>query len=302
MNLGLNLGDTMSQKVINWYPGHMEKARRQMIENLKAVDFIIEVRDARIPNASKNPMLNELAQNKKKLIILSKKDLADENVTKEWARSIEEEGSLVLVMNLQKDKNIKQDIVKASKELTKEIRDRMIAKGIRPRAMRAMACGIPNSGKSTLINRIAGKNRARVEDRPGVTRGLSWIQADESLDILDTPGVLWPKFEDQKTGILLAATGAINEDVVDVKEIAKQTIQVIRNYYPNLLESFFHTDTDIETIHFLNAIAKDKNFLKENRTYDELRSAHYFLTSLRKGDFGSLSLEKPNENTEEMSK
>ena len=286
---------------INWYPGHMEKARRQMIENLKAVDFIIEVRDARIPHASKNPMLNELAQGKKKLIILSKKDLADETITKAWKETIQEEGTLVLVMNLQKDKNIKQSIVNASEELTKEIRNRMIAKGIRPRAMRAMACGIPNSGKSTLINRIAGKNRAKVEDRPGVTRGLSWIQADETLDILDTPGVLWPKFEDQHTGTLLAATGAINEDVVDIKEVAIETIEVVRSFYPNLLESYFHIDFPLESVHFLKAIAKDKNFLKENQSLDELRSAHYFLTSLRKGEFGQISLEKPHEENEDMS-
>ncbi len=285
----------MSNKVINWYPGHMEKARRQMIENLKAVDFIIEVRDARIPSASANPILKELANGKKKLIILSKKDLADETITKQWEESIKKEGDMVLTMNLQADKNIKQEIIKASNILTKEKRERMIARGIRPRAMRAMACGIPNSGKSTLINRIAGKNRAKAEDRPGVTRGLSWIQADPTLDILDTPGVLWPKFEDQKTGVLLAATGAINEDILDIKDIALMTIHIIQELYPNLIEDYFHIEEGIPSTDYLKAIAKDKNFLKENNQMDEKRSAHYFLNSLRKGDFGRISLEKPDE-------
>lgn len=284
-----------NQKQINWYPGHMEKARRQMVENLKAVDFIIEVRDARIPQASANPMLRELANGKKRLIILSKEDLADPTITKMWEDTISAQGDYVLSMNLQKDTNIKSRIIHASEILTKEKRERMIAKGIRPRAMRAMACGIPNSGKSTLINRIAGKNRAKTEDRPGVTKSLTWIPADATLDILDTPGVLWPKFEDQEMAALLAATGAINEDILDLKDIALTTINRIRKAYPNCLEAHYHADEALPTIDFLKAIALDKHLRKEKDELDENRAARYFLGELRKGQLGRISLEKPNE-------
>jgi ribosome biogenesis GTPase A len=280
---------------INWYPGHMEKARRDMQDSLKAADMIIEIRDARIPYASSNPLLDKMIQNKPRLIVLSKKDLADETITKEFIEKYSNEDNKVIAVDLQNDSSAKNSIINASKELTKSKRDKMIAKGIKPRAMRAMICGIPNVGKSTLINRIVGKNKAKTADKPGVTRSLTWIHTDEALDLLDTPGVLWPKFDNQHMGCLLAATGAINEDILDLKSITNETIEVIRDYYPGVLENEygFQTDTDIHEV--LTYIAKKRNLVKDSDTLDIDRAAILFLREYRRGKLGKFTLERIDE-------
>ena len=277
---------------INWYPGHMEKARRDMQETLKAADMIIEIRDARIPYASANPLLDKMIQNKPRLIVLSKKDLADEDCTKKFIEKYSDENNYVVAYDLQNDQNAKNGILSKAKEITKSKRDKMISRGIKPRAMRAMICGIPNVGKSTFINRIVGKNKAKTADKPGVTRSLTWIHTDESLDLLDTPGVLWPKFESQEMGCLLAATGAINEDILDLKMITNEVIKVIREYYPNVLEQEydFSQDTDIHDV--LKCIAKKRNLIKENDELDIDRAAILFLREYRRGKLGRFTLEK----------
>lgn len=277
---------------INWYPGHMEKARRDMQETLKAADMIIEIRDARIPYASANPLLDKMIQNKPRLIVLSKKDLADEECTKKFIEKYSNENNYVVAYDLQNDPNAKNGILAKAKEITKSKRDKMISRGIKPRAMRAMICGIPNVGKSTLINRIVGKNKAKTADKPGVTRSLTWIHTDEALDLLDTPGVLWPKFESQEMGCLLAATGAINEDILDLKMITNELIKVIREYYPNVLEQEydFSKDTDIHDV--LTYIAKKRNLIKENDELDIDRAAILFLREYRRGKLGRFTLER----------
>lgn len=277
---------------INWYPGHMEKARRDMQETLKAADMIIEIRDARIPYASANPLLDKMIQNKPRLIVLSKKDLADEECTKKFIEKYSNENNYVVAYDLQNDPNAKNGILAKAKEITKSKRDKMISRGIKPRAMRAMICGIPNVGKSTLINRIVGKNKAKTADKPGVTRSLTWIHTDEALDLLDTPGVLWPKFESQEMGCLLAATGAINEDILDLKMITNELIKVIREYYPNALEQEydFSEDTDIHDV--LTYIAKKRNLIKENDELDIDRAAILFLREYRRGKLGRFTLER----------
>lgn len=277
---------------INWYPGHMEKARRDMQETLKAADMIIEIRDARIPYASANPLLDKMIQNKPRLIVLSKKDLADEECTKKFIEKYSNENNYVVAYDLQNDPNAKNGILAKAKEITKSKRDKMISRGIKPRAMRAMICGIPNVGKSTLINRIVGKNKAKTADKPGVTRSLTWIHTDEALDLLDTPGVLWPKFESQEMGCLLAATGAINEDILDLKMITNELIKVIREYYPNVLEQEydFSEDTDIHDV--LTYIAKKRNLIKENDELDIDRAAILFLREYRRGKLGRFTLER----------
>ena len=285
---------------VQWYPGHMEKARRDMAEHLKAVDMIIEVRDARIPLASRNPILDEMAPQKPRLIVLSKIDLADEEKTAEWVSSFTGPNRSCLALDLANDKSVKKQIVNACAELTKEKKERMIRRGIRPRAMRAMACGIPNVGKSTLINRIAGRNSAKTADKPGVTRALTWIKADSTLEILDTPGVLWPKFDDPRTGSLLAATGAINENILDLKEIAMDTIHVIREAYPGILEQEYDAPLNTRTDVMLEKIAEKRHLLKGNNELDIDRAASVFLHELRRGKFGRLSLESvKHEETEE---
>ena len=176
-------------------------------------------------------------------------------------------------------------------ELGKPKIERMVRRGIRPRALRAMVCGIPNAGKSTLINRISGKNRVRTEDRPGVTRSLAWIHADKTMDLLDTPGVLWPKFDDPRTGSLLAATGAVNESILDLKEIAMDTMHVIRQYYPDALSEAYQCDPDTRIDVMLEKIADARHALKENNEPDTDRAAVIFLHELREGKLGRITLE-----------
>ncbi|WP_369524491.1 ribosome biogenesis GTPase YlqF, partial [Ileibacterium valens] len=196
----------MPSSNIQWFPGHMTKARRQMEENLKKVDFIIEIRDARIPESSRNPLIEELAGNKPRLILLSKKDKADPQLTKDWIRELSSENQEVMAVDLIRE-NYRKQLVAKSLKLNEKLIEKQKRKGIRPRALRAMVCGIPNVGKSTMINTLAKRKAAQTGDRPGVTKSLQWIRLDSDLELLDTPGVLWPKFEDQEIGIRLAALG-----------------------------------------------------------------------------------------------
>lgn len=283
---------------VQWYPGHMEKARREMLERLKSVDMIIEVCDARIPDASRNPMLAGMALNKPRLIILGKCDLADEALTKEWISFFSRENTAAVALDLMHDSNAGRKVIRACAKLMEPIHERQRARGIRPRAARAMAAGIPNAGKSTLINRIAGKNTVKAADKPGVTRSLTWIHADPSLDLLDTPGVLWPKFDDEKTGSVLAALGAINENILDLKFVAMDTIHMIQDLYPGLLEKEFETE-GVNPNGMLKAIAERRHLLTADGRQDTKRAASVFLHELRKGKYGRLTLEKPNEKSEE---
>lgn len=278
---------------VQWYPGHMEKARRQMNERLKAVDMIIEVRDARIPNASANPLLKEMAPNKPRLIVLAKSDIADPEITKQWLQAFQKENQMAIALDLSHDAHVGRKVIQACSTLMRPIHEKQIAKGIRPRAARAMAAGIPNVGKSTLINRIAGKNTVAAADKPGVTRSLTWIHADKSLDLLDTPGVLWPKFEDDRTGSLLAACGAINETILDLKAIAMDTIHAIQDLYPGILENEFHTG-HVNPNGMLKAIANERHLLLSEGEPDTKRAASVFLHEFRRGKYGPLTLERPS--------
>lgn len=281
---------------IQWYPGHMEKARRNMADQLKAVDMIIELRDSRIPEASRNPLLEELAGNKPKLIVLSRIDEADPEWTDNWVKALGKENACIAV-DLLHDSRCRKKIIRASLALMKPKRDRDAARGIRPRAVRAMACGIPNVGKSTMINRIAGRNVVTAEDRPGVTRSLTWIHADEQLDLLDTPGVLWPKFEDEMTGTLLAGLGSINDVIVDQKMLAMDMIHRIEDFYPSHLEEVFGIAGGSPN-QILKQIAEVRHLLKTDGMPDTRRTAETFLHELRKGKLGRMTLERPDEKEE----
>ncbi|MEE8808036.1 MAG: ribosome biogenesis GTPase YlqF [Lactimicrobium sp.] len=278
---------------VQWYPGHMEKARRQMNERLKAVDMIIEVRDARIPNASANPLLKEMAPSKPRLIVLAKSDIADPEITKQWLQAFQKENQMAIALDLSHDAHAGRKVIQACGILMRPIHAKQMAKGIRPRAARAMAAGIPNVGKSTLINRIAGKNTVVAADKPGVTRSLTWIHADPSLDLLDTPGVLWPKFEDERTGSLLAACGAINENILDLKAIAMDTIHAIQDLYPGVLEKEFHTE-NVNPNGMLKAIADQRHLVLSEGEPDTKRAASVFLHEFRRGKYGPLTLERPS--------
>lgn len=275
---------------IQWYPGHMDKARRDMQKNLKAVDLIVEVRDARIPLASANPILDQMANGKPRLIILSKADLADPKETEKWIQYFTKEDQMALALDLVNDKTSRNKAIQACNALCEPKKQRMIARGIKPRAMRAMACGIPNAGKSTFINRIAKKTIAKTADKPGVTRSLAWIKADKTLDLMDTPGVLWPKFEDQNVGLLLAETGAINGNIIDTIEVSIDAISRIQDLYKGLLETEFDVQGDARAV--LEGIARKRNLLKGNEELDVLRAANMFLSEFRKGKYGLISLEQ----------
>lgn len=275
---------------IQWYPGHMEKTRRQMEERLKAVDMVIELRDARMPLASRNPLLIDLAKDKPKLIVLTKMDMADDNETKKWVKKLSEENGNCLALDLNHNNSASKQIIKEAISIMEEKRSKQRAKGINPRAIRAMACGIPNVGKSTLINRIAKKNTAKAADKPGVTRSLTWIHADEELDLLDTPGVLWPKFSDEKTGVILAALGSINDDILNQKSLAMDTIRIIQELYPNYLESLYEIEEANPNV-ILKRLAELRNFRKANNELDTKRASEVFLYELRKGKLGRFTLE-----------
>ena len=283
---------------INWNPGHMEKAKRQMMERLKAVDMVIEVRDARIPDASTNPMLLNMVNNKPRVIILSKCDMADPAMTDKWIEKLNTDTTMAIALDLMHDPKSGKKLVQACLTIMKPKRDKQLARGIKPRAIRAMAAGIPNVGKSTLINRIAGKNTVKAADRPGVTKSLTWIHADPQLDLLDTPGVLWPKFDDPRTGTVLAILGSINDEILDRRMIAMDAIHIIQDYYPGYLEELYESGT-VNPNGMLKAIATKRHILKAEGELDTRQAAITFLSDLRHGKLGRFTLEKPFNKTEE---
>lgn len=286
---------------VQWYPGHMEKAKREMLERLKAVDMIIELRDARMVESSKNPLLMQMAQNKPRLIVLTKIDQADPKETELWLKKLKSENVSCMAVDLMRDSHCGKKIIREALALMKPKLDKQRAKGINPRAVRAMACGIPNVGKSTMINRIAGKNTLKAADKPGVTRSLTWLHADPQLDLLDTPGVLWPKFDDEKTGSILAALGSINDDILDKKMIAMDAIHIIQDNYPDLLENFYECE-NVNPNGMLKVIAQKRHFLLSEDTLDTKRAAEAFLTDLRHGKYGRITMEKAyEENNENLS-
>ena len=220
---------------IQWFPGHMAKARREVTENLKLVDIVFELIDARLPLSSRNPMIDEVIHQKTRLLILNKMDMADEVQTKKWIAYFEEKGHPAVAINSLEGKGL-QTVFKAAKELLKPKWDRMRDRGIKPRAIRAMIVGIPNVGKSTLINRFAKKNIARTGNTPGVTKKQQWIKVEREIELLDTPGILWPKFEDQQVGYKLALTGAIKDAVINMEDLAVYGLKFLQDHYPKRME------------------------------------------------------------------
>ena len=220
---------------IQWFPGHMAKARREVTENLKLVDIVFELIDARLPLSSRNPMIDEVIHQKTRLLILNKMDMADEVQTKKWIAYFEEKGHPAVAINSLEGKGL-QTVFKAAKELLKPKWDRMRDRGIKPRAIRAMIVGIPNVGKSTLINRFAKKNIARTGNTPGVTKKQQWIKVEREIELLDTPGILWPKFEDQQVGYKLALTGAIKDAVINMEDLAVYGLKFLQDHYPKRMD------------------------------------------------------------------
>ncbi|MEF9961092.1 MAG: ribosome biogenesis GTPase YlqF [Erysipelotrichaceae bacterium] len=277
---------------INWFPGHMTKAKREMEEKLKLVDMVIELRDARIPIASTNPLLAQLTMSKPRLIILSKKDKANNEITKAWIKSLESEFVKVIALDLLKD-NIQPIIMQEARHLMKHMIERQIKRGIKPRAIRSMVIGIPNVGKSTFINRMAKRKALEAADRPGVTKNLRWVKIGNELELLDTPGVLWPKFDDSTIALHLAITGAIRDSILPLEDVAYGAMEILLKDYPSELEARFQIPLIQDPYQMLRAIGEKRGFkLKENEI-DEKRTIEMFLREIRSEKIGSISWEKP---------
>lgn len=290
----------MPSNVIQWFPGHMAKARRQMEENLKKVDFIVEIRDARMPASSKNPLIDELARNKPRLVLLSKKDKADPAQTEAWIEALSGDSISAMAVDLIRD-SYKKKIVARSLELNSALIEKQKKRGIRPRALRAMVVGIPNVGKSTFINTLAGRKAAKTGDMPGVTKALQWIKADEKLEVLDTPGVLWPKFESRQSGLVLAALGSIKDDVVHMDDLALYCCEYLSQHKPQALLGTYGIEQIEQTPwKTLEAIARKRGWLQRGEV-DENRTMRTFIQDIRQGKLGRITWEQPVREADEPS-
>ena len=273
----------------------MTKARRMMQEDIKLIDLIIELVDARIPLSSRNPDIDELGKNKARLILLNKSDLADPLVNEKWVTYFEKLGYTVVQINSKSGAGIKS-ISQKVQEACKEKIERDRRRGIKNRPIRAMVAGIPNVGKSTFINAYAGKNCAKTGNKPGVTKGKQWIRMGKGLELLDTPGILWPKFEDQNVGLRLAMIGSINENILNVEELSLTAIDFLRTQYPGLIEKQYEISEEAEKpLEILDRIADRRKCLAKGGEYDYAKAAAMFMDDFRNGRLGRFSLERPAE-------
>ncbi|RED65999.1 ribosome biogenesis GTPase YlqF [Cohnella lupini] len=284
---------------IQWFPGHMTRAKRQIEEKLKLIDVVFELLDARIPQSSRNPMVDEITSSKPRLVLLNKADLADPKQTAEWSDYFRSKGLATHTIDANAGTGVK-DLANKAKELLQEKIQRQIDKGMKPRPVRALIVGIPNVGKSTLINRLAGRNIAITGDRPGVTKGQQWIRFGGELELLDTPGILWPKFDDPIAGFRLAATGAIKEDVIHIDEVACFVLKVlVENYGPALKERYGLEGLPSElpdmqaAIEVLESIGKRRGCIVSGGHVDYDKTATLLLRDLRSGKLGRMTLESP---------
>lgn len=280
---------------IQWFPGHMAKARREVTERLKLVDIIFELVDARIPVSSSNPMLAEIIQQKPRLILLNKSDMADKALTRKWIDYYASQGQVALSINSHAGVGMKE-IVKAAETILREKRERDKAKGLRPRAVRAMIVGIPNVGKSTLINRLVKRNIAKTGNTPGVTKAQQWIKVGKELELLDTPGILWPKFEDPQTGYKLALTGAIKDTLLNMQDIATFGLEFIQNYYPDkLLERYQITEFPDEITDLFKKIALARGSISKLGEVDYDKTAEMIVRDIRSQKFGTMTFDFPED-------
>ncbi len=271
---------------IQWFPGHMSKARRQVQENLKHVDFVTILVDARLPLSSQNPMLTKIVGDKPKLMILNKSDLADSNRTKEWRNYFEKQGIKTLAVNSKEQATVKL-VTDAAKSLMADKIAKLRERGIQKETLRTMIIGIPNAGKSTLMNRLAGKKIAVVGNKPGVTKGQQWLKSNKDLEILDTPGILWPKFEDEVVGLKLALTGAIKDQLLPMDEVTIFGLNFFKKYYPErLVERFKGINLEEEAPEIIMAMTQKLGFRDD---YDRFYSL--FVKDVREGKLGRYTLD-----------
>lgn len=279
---------------IQWFPGHMAKAKREAQEKIKLVDLVIELADARIPESSRNPIIQEIIGQKPSLLILNKADLADPTVTRDWEAYYQRQGQQVVSLDAQH--------LRSTKAINRVIQDQMQdffakrkAKGIKPRAIRLMILGIPNVGKSTLINRFVGKNQTQTGNKPGVTKAQRWLKIGKEFELLDTPGILWPKFEDPMTGHHLALTGAIKDQLLPMQELALVLIEQLRQHYPGLLENHYQLEVpeDLSSSDYLIQFTQAMNLGE-----DFNQAGEGLIQDFRSGKLGALSLEFPQDEVD----
>ena len=279
---------------IQWYPGHMTKTRRMMEENLKLVDAVCELLDARIPISSRNPDMDSICGNKPRLVILNRVDLADPVMVRRWTEYFKSKGMAVVATDCKSRKGINQ-FIPAVRELLAEKLQRYAEKGQVGRPLKIMVVGIPNVGKSTFINQISGRKGAKAENRPGVTRGKQWVTVDQGLLLLDTPGILWPKFEDPEVGIRLAYTGAVKDDVIDLDSLACHLIRMLWQRYPDAIRERYKIDmpADAEGWELLEAAGRKRGFLISGGEVNLERMARVLLEEYRSCKLGRFTLETP---------
>ncbi|MBQ8147273.1 MAG: ribosome biogenesis GTPase YlqF [Lachnospiraceae bacterium] len=277
---------------IQWYPGHMTKAVRMMQEDIKLIDIVIELVDARVPYSSKNPDIDELAKNKFRLILLNKVDLADDSVTNLWEQFYKDKGYAVVKINARSGAGMKS-ITSVIQETCKEKIERDRKRGILNRPIRAMIVGIPNVGKSTFINSFAGKACTKTGNKPGVTKGKQWIRINKNVELLDTPGILWPKFEDQQVGVRLATIGSIKDDILNIRELALEFITFMVETYPGVLQEKYDVDETQENFAILEQIAANRQCKLKGDQPDYDKAAAILLENYRNGKLGAITLERP---------
>lgn len=276
-----------------WYPGHMTKAKRQMQEDIKLIDLIIELVDARTPMSSRNPDIDDLGRNKARLILMNKTDLADEKKTEVWSRYFKSKGYFVVCVDARSRggfQQIQNEIMKACKEKI----ERDLRRGIKNRPVRAMVAGIPNVGKSTFINTYAKKACTKTGNKPGVTKGKQWIRLNKSVELLDTPGILWPKFDDQRVGLCLALIGSIKDDLLNTDELAMELIQILLREYPGALADRYHIE-ETDALQTLMAVAESRNCRKKGGELDYSKAAVLIVEEFRSGRIGRFTIEMPKE-------
>lgn len=278
---------------IQWYPGHMKKTWDMLQSHLKLVDVALELRDARAPIASENPMFAQLLQGKRRFLLLNKSDLADPSVTTQWLSRYKEENVHALSFNARTD-----DTAELIQKVIREgafVHEKNKRQGRKPRAIRLMVIGVPNVGKSSLINRLVGRTTSKIEDRPGVTRGKQWVRLRKDLELFDTPGILWPKFIDQQKALHLAFLGSINDLILDVNELAIELVDALRALYPNALSERYDVEESGEVTEVLEAIGRRRGALLSGDRIDLQRTSVLLLDEFRAGKLGRISLERPDD-------
>jgi len=285
----------MERMNIQWYPGHMTKTRRQIEADLKQVDAVCEIVDARIPISSRNPDIDSICADKPRIVILNRMDLADPAATKRWIAHFRSKGYAAVATDCKSRKGI-AEFQPAVRSVLQEKIQRNAAKGMN-KALRVMIVGIPNVGKSTLINQISGRKGAKAENRPGVTRGKQWVTVDNTLLLLDTPGILWPKFDDPKVGMMLAYTGAVKEGVIDIEELAAHLMELLWKYYPDTIRTRYKVEMPQDTPGYmlLEEAGRKRGFLLARGEINTERMAKVLLDEYRSGKLGYFTLEEPEE-------